>query len=119
MLKQFGFRPKMYYLCLTKEERAPSTRVLSSFLGKILTYKGEITSDVEKNRSEIIFFLGGIVVFLGQVVAIVADVERQEVKIYLFSWGADLTFQVTTQVNITPPSARPTTPVYFDASAEV
>ena len=31
MLKQFGFRPKMYYLCLTKEERAHKHRVFSSF----------------------------------------------------------------------------------------
>ena len=88
----------MYYLCLTIEERAPDTRVLSSFLGKNLTDKGCFTSDVEKNRSEIIFFLGGIVVFLGQVVAIVADAGPHKVKIHLFSQGADLTFRGSTQV---------------------
>ena len=88
----------MYYLCHRKEERALDTRVLSSFFVKNQTYKGGFTSDVEKNRSEIIFFLGVIVCFLGQVVAIVADVERLEVKIYLFSWGADLTFQGSSQV---------------------
>ena len=59
-------------------------RVLSSFLAKKLTYKGCFTSDVEKNTSEINFFLGFSVNFLGQVVAIVADVERLGVKIYLF-----------------------------------
>ena len=98
MLKRFGFRPKIYYLCLTKEERALDTRVLSSFFVKNLTYNGSFTSDVEKNRSEIIFFLGVIVIFLGQVVAIISDVEPQKVKIHLFSQGADLTFRGSTQV---------------------
>ena len=59
-------------------------RVLSSFLAKKLTYKGCFTSDVEKNTSEIDFFLGFIVKFFRQVVAFVADVERFKVKIYLF-----------------------------------
>ena len=75
----------MYYLCLRKEERALDTRVLSSFLVRNLTYKGYFTSDIEKNRSEIDFFLGFCENFLGQVVAFIADVERREVKIYLFS----------------------------------
>ena len=65
----------MYYLCLRKEERAPDARVLSSFLRKKLTDKGCFTSDVEKNTSEIIFFLGFILIFLGQVVVIMSDVE--------------------------------------------
>ena len=81
----------MYYLCHRKEERALDTRVLSSFLVKNLTYKGGFTSDVEKNRSDIIFFLGGIVEFFRQIVAMMSDVERQKVKRYLFSQGADLT----------------------------
>ena len=92
MLKRFGFRPKMYYLCPTKEERALDTRILSSFLVRNLTYKGCFTSDIEKNRSEIDFFLGFCENFLGQVVAFIADVERWRVKIYLFFCGADLTF---------------------------
>ena len=74
----------MYYLCHRKEERALDTRVLSSFFVKNLTYKGGFTSDVEKNRSEINFFLGGIVEFFRQVVAIIADVERRKVKRYFF-----------------------------------
>ena len=45
---------------------------------------GCFTSEIEKNTSEIIFFLGGIVIFLRQVVAIIADVESREVKIHLF-----------------------------------
>ena len=72
----------MYYLCLTIEERAPDTRVLSSFLGKNLRDKGYFTSDIDKNTSEIIFFLGVIVIFLGHVVVIIADVEPQKVKTY-------------------------------------
>ena len=87
MLMRFGFRPKMYYLCLRKEERALYTWVLSSFFVKNLTYKGGFTSDVEKNTSEIIFFLGVSVIFLGQVVASMSDVERRKVKRYFFYKG--------------------------------
>ena len=67
-------------------------RVLSSFYVQILTYKAYFTSDIEKNRSEIDFFLGFCENFLGQVVAFIADAERRRVKIYLFSRGSDLTF---------------------------
>ena len=87
----FGFREKMYYLCLRIEERALDTRALSSFSSKNLTYKAYFTSDIEKNRSEIFLFLGVSVIFLGQIVAPVADIERWKVKRYLFSRGADLT----------------------------
>ena len=89
----------MYYLCLRIEERAPDKRVFSSFLSKNLTYKPCFTSEIEKNTSEIIFFLGFIVDFVRQVVVIMSDVEPQEVKRYLFSQGADLTFQGSTQVD--------------------
>ena len=65
---------------------------------KNLTYKGGFTSDVEKNRSEIIFFLGFIVEFFWQVVASMSDVERRKVKRYFFSQGADLTVRGSTQV---------------------
>ena len=90
----------MYYLCHTKEERAAITRVLSSFLAENLTYKGAITSDVEKNTSEINFFLGVFVEFFRQVVVIISDVEPQKVKLHLFSQGADLTFRGPTQVKV-------------------
>ena len=90
----------MYYLCLTKAERALNARVLSAFFAKNLTYKGRFTSDVEKNTSEINFFLGFIVEFFRQVVVIMSDVERQKVKRYLFSQGADLTFRGSTQVKV-------------------
>ena len=90
----------MYYLCHRKEERTLDTRVLSSFFVKNLTYKGGFTSDVEKNRSEIFFFLGLIFFFLGQVMAFSADVEPQKVKTYLFLQGADLTFRGSTPVKV-------------------
>ena len=75
-------------------------RVLSSFYVQILTYKAYFTSDIEKNRSEIDFFLGFIVEFFRQVVAMMSDVEPQKVKRYLFSQGSDLTFQGSTQVKV-------------------
>ena len=75
-------------------------RALSSFFVQILTYKAYFTSDIEKNRSEIFLFLGVSVIFLGQVVAFVADVEPQKVKIHLFSRGSDLTFRGSTQVKV-------------------
>ena len=90
----------MYYLCLSIEERAQGARVFSSFLVKNLIYKGRITSDVEKNTSEINFFLGVIVKFFRQVVAIMTDVEPWKVKRYLFFWGADLTFRGSIQVKV-------------------
>ena len=37
-------------------------------------------------------------IFLGQVVVIIADVEPQKVKTYLFLQGSDLTFRGSTQV---------------------
>ena len=59
---------------------------------------GCFTSEIEKNTSEIFFFLGVSVNFLRQVVAIISDVEPQKVKIHFFSQGADLTFRGSTQV---------------------
>ena len=61
---------------------------------------GCFTSEIEKNTSEIIFFLGVIRKFLGQVVAIIADVEPRKVKRYLFSQEADLTFRGSGQVKV-------------------
>ena len=84
-------------------------RVLSSFLAKKLTYKGCFTSDVEKNTSEINFFLGFSVNFLGQVVTVIADKVRWKVKIHLFFRVAHLTLGVTTQVvarQCTPPCLK-------------
>ena len=35
MLKRFGFRAKMYYLCTSEEERAPNTGFFPLFLANI------------------------------------------------------------------------------------
>ena len=79
------FGRKYCIFVLAKRREPIGTGVSPLFLATNLTYKGCFTSDVEKNRSEIIFFLGGIVFFLGQVVAIVADIEHPKVKRNLFS----------------------------------
>ena len=75
-------------------------RVLSSFFTKNGTDKGCFTSDIGKNTSEIIFFLGFIVEFFRQVVVIMSDVERQKVKRCVLLQGADLTFRGSTQVKV-------------------
>ena len=64
MLKEFGFRRKTYYLCISEEERALNTGVLSSFFGQ---KNGCFTSEVKKNTSEINFFLGVCGFFLRNV----------------------------------------------------
>ena len=61
---------------------------------------GCFTSEIEKNTSDIIFFLGFIVNFLRHVVAFIADVEPRKVNRYLFSKGADLTFRGSGQVKV-------------------
>ena len=81
MLKRFGFWPKMYYLCISEEERAHKQ---AGFLLFFWSKTGCFTSEIEKNTSEIFLFLGGINFFLGQVVEFLADVMRLKVKRYLF-----------------------------------
>ena len=90
MLKRFGFRWKMYYLCLSKEERAHKHRVFSSFFCRKI---GCFTSEIEKNTSEINFFLGVCGFFLRNVGGFLGDVEPPKVKTYLFLQEADLTFR--------------------------
>ena len=55
MLKRFGFRRKMYYLCTSGEERALNMRVFSSFFEQ---KKWFFTSDVEKSTLLRKIFLG-------------------------------------------------------------
>ena len=55
MLKRFGFRRKMYYLCTSEEERAHKQRVFSSFFGP---KNGIFTSEVEKSTLLRKIFLG-------------------------------------------------------------
>ena len=75
MLMDLDFAEK-YIIFVLRKRREPQTRGFSPlFCVKKLTDKGCFTSDVEKNTSEIIFFLGFILIFLGQVVVIMSDVE--------------------------------------------
>ena len=90
MLTRFGFRWKMLYLCISEEERALNTAVFSSFFGQ---KNGCFTSEVEKNTSEINFFLGVCGFFLRNVGGFLGDVGPPKVKTYLFSLEADLTFR--------------------------
>ena len=89
MLKQFGFRLKMYYLCISEEERALNKRVFSSFFG---LKKGIFTSEIEISTLLRNFFLGVCGFFLRNIDGIFADVERLKVKRYLFSKPHFFTF---------------------------
>ena len=55
MLKRFGFRRKMYYLCTSEEERAQNKRVFSSFFAK---KNGVFTSEIEISTLLRKIFLG-------------------------------------------------------------
>ena len=55
MLTRFGFRGKMYYLCISEEERALNKRVFSSFFG---LKNGIFTSEIEISTLLRNFFLG-------------------------------------------------------------
>ena len=55
MLTRFGFRRKMYYLCIINEERAHKQRGFSSFFDQ---KNGIFTSEVEKSTLLRKIFLG-------------------------------------------------------------
>ena len=90
MLRQFGFRRKMLYLCISEEERALNKRVFSSFFGQ---KNGIFTSEINFFTLLRNFFLGVCGFFLRNVDGFFTDVERLKVKRYLFSQEADLTFR--------------------------
>ena len=71
----------MLYLCTSEEEKALNKRVFSSFFGQ---KNGIFTSEIEKNTSEIDFFLGVCGKFFRNVGRFFSDVLRLEVKRYLF-----------------------------------
>ena len=85
MLKGFGFRRKMYYLCTSEEEKALNTGVFSSFFGENREKNHCFTKHIEKFicRREISTGFSGI--FSGQVGARIDDVEHRKVKRYLVS----------------------------------
>ena len=82
MLTQFGVRGKMYYLCISEEERALNKRVFSSFFG---LKKGIFTSEIKISTLLRKIFLGVCGNFFRNVDVYFADVERLKVKRYLFS----------------------------------
>ena len=92
MLKRFGFRPKMYYLCPSEEENALNTGVFSSFFAENAPKNHCFTKHVEKFicRREISTGFSGN--FSGQVGARIDDIGSQKVKRYLFSNPAFFTF---------------------------
>ena len=90
MLRRFGFRGKMYYLCTSEEERAHKQRVFSSFFGQ---KNGFFTSEINFFTLLRKFFLGVCGFFLRNVDSIFADVERLRVKRYLFSKPHFFSFQ--------------------------
>ena len=81
MLRRFGFRGEMYYLCLSEEERALNKRVFSSFFGQ---KNGIFTSEINFFTLLRKFFLGVCGFFLRNVGGFLDDVERLDVKRYLF-----------------------------------
>ena len=81
MLTRFGFRRKMVYLCISKEERALNKRVFSSFFG---LKNGFFTSEINFFTLLRNFFLGVCGFFLRNVGGFLGDVERLKVKRYLF-----------------------------------
>ena len=83
VLKRFGFRLEMYYLCTSEEEKAHKQRVFSSFFGQ---KNGIFTSEIIFFTLLRNFFLGVCGFFLRHVGGILGDVERLDVKRYLFFW---------------------------------
>ena len=82
MLRRFGFRRKMLYICTSKEERALNKRVFSSFFG---LKNGIFTSEINFFTLLRKIFLGVCGFFLLNVDSIFADIEGLKVKRYLFS----------------------------------
>ena len=90
VLTRFGFREKMYYLCISEEERARKYWVFSSFFAK----KNRIfTSEIDFSTLRRKFFLGVCGFFLRNVGCFFADEERLKVKRYLFSKPHFLLFE--------------------------
>ena len=79
----------MYYLCTSEKERAHKQRVLSSFLGQ---KNGVFTSEINFFTLLRKIFLGVCGIFPRNVGGFLADVERLEVKRYLFSKPHFFTF---------------------------
>ena len=79
----------MLYLCTSEEERALNKRVFSSFFGP---KNGIFTSEINFFTLLRNFFLGVCGFFLRHVGGFLGDVERLDVKRYLFFWPHFFTF---------------------------
>ena len=100
MLKRFGFRRKMYYLCPSEEENALNTGVFSSFFAENGPKNHCFIKHIEKficRRKISTCFCG---IFLGQVGARIDDIGTRKVKRYLFSNPAFFSFQGNVKVVI-------------------
>ena len=73
------------YLCLTKEERAASTVVFSSFFAKMPRKKGVATSDLEKFLRNVENFFSNVRFFLSEVGEKNAETVPRNVKENLFA----------------------------------
>ena len=95
MLKQFGFRRKMLYICIAKRREPVNTGFSPLFFCKNRAKMGCFTKHVGKSTClrKISTCFSGF--FSGQVGAQIDDIESRKVKRYLFS---NLHFFVTTQV---------------------
>ena len=82
MLKRFGFRLEMLYLCTSEEERALNKRV---FLLFFWPKNGIFTSEINFFTLLRKIFLGVCGFFLRNVGGFLGDAERPKVKRYLFS----------------------------------
>ena len=80
MLKRFGFRLEMYYLCTSEEEKALNKRVFSSFFWP---KNGNFTAEVENFTLLRKIFLGVCGLFLSNVDGFFGDAVRLKVKRYL------------------------------------
>ena len=90
MLKRFGFRLEMYYLCTSEEERAHKHGVFSSFFGQ---KNGIFTSEINFFTLLRKFFLGVCGFFLRNVDGFFGDVEWWKLKdiyflgAFFYFWG--------------------------------
>ena len=99
MLKRFGFRRKMCYLCTSEEERARKQRVFSSFFCKNRAKNGCFKKHIEKFICLRKNFLGLSGFFSGQVGERIGDVGVRNVKRNLFFKPAFFPFRVNISVN--------------------
>ena len=85
MLKQFGFRRKMLYICIAKRREPVKTGFSPLFSAKNRAKMGCFTKHLEKSICLRKISTGFSGFFSGQVGAQIDDIESRKVKRYLFS----------------------------------